>query len=60
MEMSSTTSVGRLGDHGKVDLVGEELAQSGANHGVVVNNGNSNHGLWLCSSAHDPTFSGRG
>ena len=34
-----------LGDDGEVDLLGEELTQAGANDGVVVDDGDSDHGV---------------
>ena len=33
-----------LGHDGEIDLLGEELAQAGANDGVVVDDGDSDHG----------------
>jgi hypothetical protein len=44
------TSIGRFGNHGEVGLVGEELAQPGPDHGVVVDDCNANHG-W-CGVLH--------
>ena len=38
-------TVRRLGDDLKVDLVGEVLTQPGANDGVVVDDGDSDHGV---------------
>ena len=50
------TPGGGFCDHLKVNLVGEKLAQSRPHHGMVVNNGNSNHGLASINNADDPTF----
>ena len=43
-DVQRLAAVGRLGHDAEVGLVGEELAQPGANHGMVVDDGDSNHG----------------
>jgi hypothetical protein len=44
-DVDRLAAVRRLGDDLKVDLVGEVLAQPGANDGVVVDDGDSDHGV---------------
>jgi hypothetical protein len=57
-DVQRLASVGRLGNDVEVGLIGEELAQPGAHHGMVVNDGNSDHGGLLHSATHDRTFRG--
>ena len=42
--------------YGEIDLVGKELAQSGAHHGMVVDDGNADHGRVEVMAPDDPTF----
>ncbi len=44
-DLERLAAVGRLGDDDEIDLISKELAQAGANHRMVVDNGNSNHGV---------------
>jgi hypothetical protein len=37
-------------------LIREELPQSGADHRMVINNGNSNHGVTSIDVMDDPTI----
>ncbi len=42
-DLQRLAAVGGLGDDLEVRLLGEELAQPGANHGVVVDDGDADH-----------------
>jgi hypothetical protein len=43
-------AVGGLAGHAQVDLLGKELPQSGADDGVVVDDGDTDHGALLVDS----------
>jgi len=57
-DVQRLASVGRLGDHLQVGLLGEELAQTGAHHGVVVDDGDADHG-GRQGQVHDSPFGER-
>jgi len=44
-------AIGCFGGHDKIDLLGKELPQPGTDNGVVINDGNANHGLALWNGA---------
>ena len=46
-DVEGLTAVVRFGHDRKVRLIGKELLQAGTNHGMVINDGNSNHGVPL-------------
>ena len=48
--------IGGFGHHAEIALIGEELVQADAYHRMVVNDGNSNHGVGPSIAPHDPTF----
>ena len=42
--MFKEAAIRRFGDHREIDLLGKKLSKTGANDGVVVDDGNSDHG----------------
>ena len=50
-DVQRIAAIGRLGDDLEVDLVGEELPQSGPDHGMVIDDGNSDHDAALLLAA---------